>query len=465
MIRKLLLSALSLGIIAGAYAQDSRHNFFHLSPRQIENRKMVRHFLKNNPSLSGLAHKPTAIKQRVIAQAFDIDGEIDSTTYSYSGTNGSAFDYNNFYELSYSTEFIPDMKPAYLPSYMRASTDIKAGTINSYGDDELYYQASAFYNASGKMDSVYSHDVTADFYPFKRLYLNYNGEGHFGSGIAYMSSDDMAYELESKREITYSSPGRISGDSIFSYSGSDWTLSETYAYHYNSEGRADTITYEDEKYVYTYLGDGRVSTIRNYVLMMDGELNLLMSDSFGYTTGIDYVTYFQEIYYFGDMIDGTKILQYPGDGGRPDSLEMYSFDEDVWIKSAVARYRYNSFNNPESISIEGTDDGEPVSAQIRFYYEEYDDGTSLEDIADSKSFSVYPNPFRNYLTINYAGKDIKGTVSWKLADITGREVFKGTLNLQQGANRIDIPEIAPGNYIITLRDASGKTWASKLVRQ
>jgi len=463
MIRKLFLLPLSLGIISDINAQSIKHNIFRLSPEQVKNRKMIGNILNNNPQ-RGTAHKPTGIKQRVIAQAFMMDDDIDSTTYSYSGSNGSSFDYNNFYELAYSTEFIPDMKPAYIQSYIRPSNDVKASEMMSYGDGELYYQTSAIYNSSGKIDSVYAFDIFSDSDPFKRMGVNYTDEGNFNSAIAALSDDGTVYDYESKREITYAAPGHITGDSVFSYSGSDdWTLAEVHTYHYNSDGRPDSITIDDDVFVYAYDADGRVSKAENY-MSLGGELVLFMSDSFGYTPGIDYVTYFQEIYYFGDMVEGTKILQYPGAGGRPDSLEMYDFDEDVWIKSAVATYSYNSFGNPEHVTIEGTVDGEPVSAWGRFYYEEYDDASSVDDVAQSKDFGIYPNPFRSELTINYAGKS--GTaVSLKLTDITGRSVFNTSLNLQQGINRVAIPEIAPGNYIMMLQGASGKTWSTKLVRQ
>lgn len=109
----------------------------------------------------------------------------------------------------------------------------------------------------------------------------------------------------------------------------------------------------------------------------------------------------------------------------------------------------------------GTSQGE--AALVRYTM---DGSTGTDDVLfDDRELKFYPNPFEYNATLDFKGTGADKNVMLRITSITGQSVFNAALLLKQGKNRIDLPNLAPGNYILTIGTASGKTWNKKITRK
>lgn len=88
-----------------------------------------------------------------------------------------------------------------------------------------------------------------------------------------------------------------------------------------------------------------------------------------------------------------------------------------------------------------------VSADANLYVKFVDDATNMEENQDS--FSVYPNPFVDYIIVNS-----KALETAYLYDATGKQVAVFELSL--GENRIDVSGLSKGSYILKTTTSSKK---------
>ncbi|MEO6220867.1 MAG: T9SS type A sorting domain-containing protein, partial [Ginsengibacter sp.] len=73
-----------------------------------------------------------------------------------------------------------------------------------------------------------------------------------------------------------------------------------------------------------------------------------------------------------------------------------------------------------------------------------------------RNFTIYPNPVKNKLLVNIeAGTTDKAEIS--ITDIDGRNVYRSSLNLFQGANTIpvNISNLAQGSYFMKIQMTDG----------
>ena len=90
---------------------------------------------------------------------------------------------------------------------------------------------------------------------------------------------------------------------------------------------------------------------------------------------------------------------------------------------------------------------------------------SVEKIAERRELKVYPNPANNHINLELDRTDIE-FMEVSLSDQTGRVVanlFKGAYAAYPG--QLNLPEVAPGLYIITLRTDDQKPRQFKLIIQ
>ena len=74
---------------------------------------------------------------------------------------------------------------------------------------------------------------------------------------------------------------------------------------------------------------------------------------------------------------------------------------------------------------------------------------SNETFENNKNVSIYPNPVKDILNINF--KDFTGDVSVKVIDINGREVFTQKLSNVNNSNAINLEKLSTGIYILKLQ--------------
>lgn len=83
--------------------------------------------------------------------------------------------------------------------------------------------------------------------------------------------------------------------------------------------------------------------------------------------------------------------------------------------------------------------------------------TGVKDIADNVAFTTYPNPAANMININIPDAGSNNAVT--LRDVLGNEVANYTV--ATGTNRIDISQLTPGIYVVSLNDK----YSQKIVKQ
>jgi hypothetical protein len=467
----LLTSALAAGLLSTA--QTSKINRF-LKHSDNNHLNFVNSLLHTQQPAT--AQKPTGTAQRVIAQVYSEDGTIDSTHYKYTGTKGSRYNHN-ILSFGYNTDFGSNYAPMITLMYQADPLDLLADSITALENDELYYSAKGFYRTDNKLDSFYSKNYNssnpAD--QGKTLHTFYPN-GKIKEIISLGTSGSPTFDTLQVRRLTYNGTAdKILTDTLLMNFGSGIEPVIIMSYHYNTQGKADTVTtlasmignFEPiEKAILSYTTSGKIEKISAFdVDGTTGDLNLYQKDSFAYAGGAGYFTFWESRSNFdesGVSQDGERIIKYPGTNGLPDSVIISSLNNNTWEEEVKLVYTYNTFDNPEFLT--ATSNGTPAGS-IKFYYETYEDGISgINPIANNKDFSVYPNPFSNNINIDWKGKQ-QSNVTIRLTNIVGQEVYKTSMKLTAGKNAISIPSLNSGNYILLIQDADGKSWSSKMVKK
>jgi hypothetical protein len=459
--QKLALFTICAAIASTVQAQSP---FKKLNDLQAKHHAFTQAILNNSVKNAGRLTKPTAIKQRVVAQVLYTPDGIDSSRYAYLDNKGSTFEHNQLIRIGYSTMFAPDFAPAFIENAMPPSTDLQAYQINNYSDNIPAGESIAYYNDLGLIDSA----------------VNYYGEGYAESWHAvyneagriidfkdyYLLDGEVMFGLG--RKISYSG-SQVVTDTMFQYETS-WMPYSSLQYTYNDLGQLTSVEQSEEGSAFTYKvsfrydGSNRLRA-SDAVYMISGEVYPLTSDTIGYTEGVSYPTLYQQVDY-DEEAELYRMIKYPGAHQGPDSLITQTFIDDTWETDLVAYFTYNEFDNPTLLDVVPImADPEELVDKMVFHYETYDDGLAVMDEgALAEVLVVYPNPFSNELNISYKGAQ-KERVQFQLTDIGGRTIVAGTKILESGDNTLTVPTLASGNYLFTLTNEKGQRYTQKLTRQ
>ena len=77
------------------------------------------------------------------------------------------------------------------------------------------------------------------------------------------------------------------------------------------------------------------------------------------------------------------------------------------------------------------------------------------------STNIYPNPFKNHVTISYSLKEM---VTVTLFDMAGKLIYKNKLSFLSGVTTIDVSFLKSGFYLIRL-DSKLNTYYTKIVKR
>ncbi len=425
-------------------------------------------------STGNIAQKPTGLKQRVIAQALNTPFFSDSTRFTYIGTNGSVYDFNNP-DYNYADNFTYEYAPMFIAPFQASSSRIIADSIIKYDGNDLAKWSKAFYRADKKIDSVWNYFFDGTMFTNSRAINVYNAQGYLTTTYGIQQNPPPVWDTFSYQRFYYNSTfTRMDRDSSWFGISAAPSLRQSDVYYYGASGKLDSFVtwdlqgaapFRSQSYVMTYTSTGKLQTVKNYDLE-SGTPSLIGLDSIGYTNGVDYYTYHESNQYENDTLyDGTREIKFVGAGGLVDSVQGYGREGESspWTFQGSFKYTYNSYSNPEKLT--ATLVGLPGSLDVyKFYYETYDDGLSIKPVTASKDFSIYPNPFHNTLAIDWKGKQ-PGAVSLRLVNILGQEVYSQSLKLSNGKNTLNLPALSTGDYILFITDAEGKSWSSKVVKQ
>lgn len=464
----LLTTALAAGLLATAQTgkliqlvkrNDAKHINF------------VNSLLRAQQAATG--QKPTGTAQRVIAQVYNETGYSDSTRFKYTGTKGSRYDHNVI-NFGYNLEFGSNYAPMITGTYQYNPLDLLADSITSYEDNELYLVSKGFYRSDNKLDSFTSIYPDGSNPPGIQRTLHSFYPGGYLKEAMELGSNGTSFDTFQVRRLSYNGTfDKIVTDSLFTNLGSGLVPFAASTYHYNAQGKADTVSsiyfigYAPDKTVISYTSAGKIQKMLAYALnSVSNQYELLQKDSLAYANNADYFTFWENNSFDQDgMIQsGNRIIKYPGANGLPDSLTMLGLSNGGnWEEDVTVHYTYNDFNNPTTLT--ATTGGVLEEGMITFYYETYEDGISgIDPIANNKDFSVYPNPFSNNINIDWKGKQ-QNNVTIRLTNIIGQEVYKTSMKLVTGKNAVSFPALNNGNYIMLIQDADGKSWSSKLVKK
>lgn len=471
--KQLLLAGALLGLLK---AQAQQRIPFKSGNTGTKNEQIIQRILKGQTD-NNIAHKPTTIQQRVIAQSevSSFIGEGDSTTFKYTGTRGSIFDFNNP-DYTYNTYFSNQYAPIFIYPDEIHPLNMLADSITRYRNNAVNSAEKAYYRTDHKIDSSYSVNNGGIGGNSTGKQINiFNPQGYLIKSVGLNKpAASTTFDTISIKTYTYNAGfTRIVADSFWFGFSAPPQLGEAIYYHYNTSNQMDSLVYWDlqgsapersQSYNFTYYTNGKLRTMVNEEYY-DGNTEIYSKDTFGYSTGVDYVTFRQSIYFEdGDFYDSYREIKYPNANGLPDSAKAYGQETEngPWVLYGTLRGVYNDFNNPTSFV--AIDDAGDTLRKQSFYYETYDDGiSSIKPLANNTTFQVFPNPFTGNISIDWKSAGEKASV--RMVNMLGQEVYNSSMKLNPGKNDIMLPAISPGNYVLLIQTADGKTWSNKMIKK
>jgi uncharacterized delta-60 repeat protein len=95
-----------------------------------------------------------------------------------------------------------------------------------------------------------------------------------------------------------------------------------------------------------------------------------------------------------------------------------------------------------------------------------DDETSINDPGHQElDINIYPNPMKDVLNIQWrgSGKILKAKIA--MINILGQKEFTAVADLKSGNNKLEIPNLAAGNYILLITADDGRNLIRKITRK
>lgn len=401
----------------------------------------VKQLLKKfEPNISSANNnkKWRALDDRLIAEVYEENGDIDSATYSYSGTRGSSLEAPYF--LSFVEDIDFDTQNRFYPMNTPTNKTIKTYTNNlattkidsSYSGIWIPEMKSSYtYDANDKVteEIIEMWNGTNWQNAYKRaytysagnmisnLYLNWNGtswDSFYRANYAYTGANKTSEILEfytganwensNKMTYTYNANNQLTSELYQMWAGATWENEDKYTYTYNVSNKLDTVLYQG--------WDGtqweNVSLFR--LTWTNNRITLI----------------------YEDFWDGTQ-----------------------WEKFSKQTQAYNNKEYPTNFMSETWDGTNYVfdptnDYKIRYYYQEYNNGLAVNDLIDiSKKVNVSPNPVNDILTIQIMDRELT-IQNATITNIQGEILIKNTASLTGSTINIPVKEIASGIYLLHL---------------
>ena len=271
---------------------------------------------------------------------------------------------------------------------------------------------------------------------------------------------------------TFNEEGTKSEDHSFFGIQNQWHQYQNnkYEYKYDKKGNitqmhqfeinpGDIASYMDAKYWYEYKYDEQGNLTLSVLYQRLDEYQWMPKYRYEYeydSKGNQTL----EIFYWGDTeyVDWKEHYKYGhsyNEDGKLASMFYYSWDanERDWRRHYNYQYYYDSDGNPDYIDLYIGDDNDWVLNEIGHYY--YSDQQRTETNitpVDDFSFSIYPNPATDFMTIlgsessNMIIVDLQGRLVYSKKNISNQEIIQ-TASWQAGAYFVSLQR--DGNRTIT----------------
>lgn len=374
--------------------------------------------------------------QNQMLSSLDESFDFSISAWRINSGNDYAYDINGnhiesiyyFYDSNTST-FTPSDKEVYLYDANNRLTQDLYRNYNSITQQfENEYRSFYTYNSSDQIDGSNSEEfVNGAWINDYRFTLNYtlNRVTSFVSqdwnglqwindelfNISYNTNNQVTsilysewinnqWEIYGRDTNTLDSNGRVITKTYETGDGSNWTIEETYSYTYDSNGNKTSQ-------IDLYSGGGFKEEYAH-------DTNILMVNldhPFKDKTGLDFL--------FEDNPNINKLL----------SKNEFEFDNTTMRFNSSPNYRttYN-YNTPLSID---------------------------ENIIETVSFKIFPNPTKNLITIEAINTKIKKI---DLYDILGKNI------LSTFEDSFEIGQLVDGIYILKIEDDLGNITNRKVIK-
>lgn len=492
-------TVLSIALLSLCYAQTNAqvakkpHAPLQHGPAAVRSLKAARIHDAVIRQLTGSGQQATAAKttattdERLIAQSAysynDSAGtgaivwmKTDSAEHKYSAEHGSYFNlnsvsFNPYYQI-YSSMFLgqgqtigfrdKDNKPDILSDsshyyYVMDSLEHIETTYSVYDSSENIKQYTDDYFAFG----------------FGEQYKNtFNSSGL--SSITYLTNSGSTWDTTEYRTLGYTGT-QLTKDSTYYYYAGILDPEYSYQYTYDPSGKATRMSlmtydagagtwYEAYRYDLDYYPTNKLQKMT--VSYSDGTspLDVEEVDSFGWTTGVNYYTYYDYRSISTGMVQYLQTLtKHVSAAGLPDSVQLTTIDFSVSdTLSNITTYTYDTYKNPVLSTTYMRSTGsmayDSVTAMGHFYYQPYTKGSvGISTVANAATtIKVYPNPASNELFITQADAATTGDIATvKIFNITGQLVVNTTVTPTNGSTRIAIDALPQGTYLVMLQNAQG----------
>jgi uncharacterized delta-60 repeat protein len=115
----------------------------------------------------------------------------------------------------------------------------------------------------------------------------------------------------------------------------------------------------------------------------------------------------------------------------------------------------------DKIVVAGSSDMHVALARYNFDDETSANSPQLYEL----EIEIAPNPFQNAITLNWKGSDKIMNGELYLVNMLGQKVFSRTVIFKKGNNKVEVPNLVSGNYILIVTADNGKNLFRKITKQ
>ncbi len=440
------------------------------------------------PQLNSTANSKMVLSERVIAQStYDnyLSTKNDSVKIDYVLNGVSTYDFNKMlyaYNYPYSTSPMFN----YLGVFTKPQVEYanySHWTINPntliYG---FYEKDMVGYDINKNLIRDTALFADSAIYPNMTYYNLFNVTNNIDTSYSYVYDAGVSNNAF-KQFFSYNVMNKVTKDSIYEYDSGSWYLVSKTFYSYDASNNLilidnfsnnDDTTFtlpliEQVKYTNTYDASNRLKTV--HTSYFDGTaLTPSVIDTFAYSGTYPFHLSWKEYQYdainsyWAPMTYMTKTLNV---AGFPDVINIQTFDSlsNSWVPSVRQIAYYNANNNPIKLDeyiYNFTSFPSTPDFTTNYFYETYNNTTTINSTLNSDKLTLYPNPSIN--TINIKGFEKNNfIINARFYDVSGRIISVQTSKLLGDEIQISLEDLVKGIYLLVLEDKEGNIICKKSV--